>query len=827
LVASNDPLIILDGMQYDGVLGDLNPYDIASVDVLKDASSTAIYGSRGANGVIIITSKRGITSKPKITLESTGGIQSTYGRLPYANGVQYAEYAREAYRTQGGYPFSTTNAAQDAIIFDAIELPTVLAGGNGLDYQDMIIQNGNQQKHQLTVSGGSETSKYNVTGNFFKQEGIMKGDEFNRISLSPKLDFTISPTFSAGTSIQLNYTNNSELSNPIALTQYAFNGNPLGQVYEKDGITPRFALTTDGFEINPMVDYWYDSHRADNKGWGGSLNAFMNAKIIPGLSYRLQLGTNFRLGTNKASDGYYSIARNLGLPVASVANSVNNFKSYQSILTYDKRIKDHHFTLTAINEFQSSRQETSGAGVSDLPYEAARYNNLGSANTVSSVSSGLRETSLLSYAGRVFYGYKSKYVFQATMRADAASQLAPGHKWGYFPSASVAWTVTQENFMKSTKNWLTDLKFRVGYGVSGNQAIAPYQTQGSLLRTTYSFNEVAGFGYRQQSQSNKDLKWESSKAYNVGVDYSLFNGKLNGNVEVYNTDTYDLLMFRKLPITSGYDQVLQNVGSTLNKGVEVGIRSTNIQKPNFRWSTGLIVSRNRTEITSLYNGTSDDIGNGWFIGHDINVYYDYNKVGIWQTSEAAQALSYGRTVGQIKDQDVNSDGKINAQDLVILGDHQPDFIGNLSNNFTYKNWDLAVAFNIRWGGMTSVGAFAPYAKKRYNKFIFDYWTPNNPTNAYPRPNQLYEDSGLDGSTLTYRDQSQINMQIFALGYTIPKAWLAKIHFNNARIYFSGENLWYWTKSELRDFNMKPDFAGNTTLTYPSTRTVIMGVNIGF
>ncbi len=825
--ASNDPLIILDGVPFYGTMNDINPYDIKTVDVLKDASSTAIYGSRGANGVIIITTKRGAITAPKFRFETYAGPQLRFGRLPYANAQQYAAWGREAFRAQpGGYPDPNISPRYDSVIFDVIELKTVQSGGQGLDYQDMLLQNGNQQKHQLTITGGSQVVRYNFSANYFKELGILPDDIFNRISLRSNTDFTLSPAITAGTSILLSYTLNGQKSNTSALG-YAFNGNPLGQVYEPDGVTPRFALTTDGFELNPMADYVYDSYRKDQKGWGAFINTFAEAKIAAGLTYRLSLGTNFKLRTTKESSGYFSLARNLGLPTASVDNQVDNFNIYESTVTYDKTIKeDHHFTLTAVQGYQTSRTENSSAGVTDLPYEASRYQNIGSANLVSGVGSNLSQWSLASFAARLFYGYKSKYLLTLSTRADGASQLAPGHKWGYFPSAAFAYRISQENFMKGTERWLSDLKLRLSYGVTGNQAISPYQTQGSLARTTYSWNEASAFGYRPLSLSNKNLKWESTAVYNLGIDFGIINNRISGNIDFYNTDTYDLLMFRKLPITGGFDQVLENIGSTNNKGWEVGIRTTNISNKNFRWNSNITAYANHTKIVELYNGKIDDIGNGWFIGQPISVYYDYNKIGIWQTEEKLGAAGYGRQVGQIKVQDVNNDGKISAADRVILGSREPKIVFSVGNNFTYKNWDVSIFANVRWGGMTSVGAFAPYSKKRYNKFIFDYWTPVNPTNDYPRPNQLYEGSGLDGSTLTYRDASQITLRQLSIGYTIPKSALARVHLSDARIYFSGENLFYWTKSELRKFNMKPDWAGDVQ-TYPALRTLVFGINVGF
>jgi TonB-linked SusC/RagA family outer membrane protein len=835
--ASNAPLIIVDGMTFYGDINDLNPADVKSIDVLKDASSTSIYGSRGANGVIMITTKTGQVSKPKFSFDSYAGPEIRYGYMPVANGPQYAEWTREAYRATGGYNSTTTDPALDALIFDVIELPTVTSGGQGQRYQDDLFRNGFQERHQLGVNGGTEAVRYSLTAGYLHQEGIMPDDMFNRISMNTKIDVTISPKVTAGTSIQLSYNANSQKSNRAALS-YAFNGDPLGQLILPDG-SINFQLTTDSYEINPMVDYWYDSYRAQGKNYSAFINAYADYKITPHLTYRVSVGTNARLGTSGDFTGYYSISTNKGLPKANVSERLTGTNSYESTLTYNKTFNENHnLTVTAVQGIQTQKQESQAASVQDLPYETSRFYNIGTANTVNAVSSGLQEWALLSYVGRINYGYKSKYLATVSMRVDGASQLAEGHKWGYFPAVSLAYRISQEKFMEGTKNWLQDLKIRLSYGVTGNQAISPYQTQGSLTRTTYAWNEANGFGYRPLTFANKNLKWESTGVYNFGLDFALIKGRISGSIDLYNTHTYDLLMYRKLPVTTGFDQVLENVGSTSNKGLEMSIHSTNISKNGFDWKTDLSFSANRTKIDELYSGKVDDIGNRWFIGQPINVFYDYEKIGIWQLDEAAEAAKYGETVGQIKVKDQQPDNKHNSDDMVILGNPDPKWIANISNQFKYKNFDLGFTVYVRWGGMTSVGNFAPYSKKRYNKFIFDYWTPTNPTNAYPRPNQLYDNAGgLWGTTLTYRDASYIRVSTASFGYSLPKSILTKIKISSARVYFTTENPFYWTASELRKFNMKPDFAptrGTTDITdtystgtYPATRTFVLGVNLVF
>jgi len=831
--ASNDPLIILDGSPYYGLINDINPYDIETVDVLKDASSTAIYGARGANGVIIITTKRGTIGAPRVILESFAGPTATYGTIPFADGEQYAEIGREAYRAIGDYPEGGTSEEYDEIIFDEIEIQAIRKGGKGLNYQDLLYEAGFRQKHQLTVMGGSENVKYNVSGNFFNQEGIIPGDEYNRYSLRTNLDFTFSPKITGGASILLNHSYNKKKTS-AALFQ-AFQSSPLGKLYEDDG-SPRFTATADGLVLNPLADYIWDSYRWDDKRWGGVLNVFAEAKILPELTYRLNLGSNFNLNTTKESAGFYSLARNLGTPTADIANSVDNLLLYESIITYNKTFNEkHQLTITGIHGTQSTRIETSGVGVSDLPYEPSRYHNIGSATLVNSVGSNLVETSLLSYAGRVFYGYDSKYLLTLSIRADGASQFSTDHKWGYFPSVAFAYRLSSEKFMKSTENWLNDLKIRLSYGVTGNQGILPYQTQGGANRSAYSWNEAPGFGYYPVELENNDLKWETTAVTNLGVDFNIINGRISGSVDAYKTNTYDLLMFRKLPITSGYDQVLQNIGRTKNDGLEISLNTVNIVGENFDWKTNLTYFSNRTKIDELYNGKVDDVGNRWFIGQPIEVFFDYKKIGIWQESERDEAASFGEEPGQIKVLDVDNDGAITDADRMVLGSTQPDFVGNMTHSFRVKNFDFSFQTYIRWGGMASIDAFEPFAKKRYNKLVFDYWTPTNPTNNYPRPNQLYEDGGLYGTTLTYRDNSLISLRQISLGYRFPQVLMERLPFSSLRLYISGENIAYWTKSELSKFNMQADLAGSVPdggvsrviSTYPATRTLTLGINLQF
>jgi TonB-linked SusC/RagA family outer membrane protein len=837
-VASNDPLIILDGMTFYGELNDINPYDIKSIDVLKDASSTAIYGSRGANGVIIITTKRGQVSKARITLESQAGIQAAYGKIPLMNSDQWIERYREGLRMSGIVENELDNEIIKAI--GDTEWANYKAGVS-TDWQDLILQNGWQQKHQLSVQGGTEAVQYNIAFNVFNQEGMIPTRKFDRYTLRPNIDINFSKNFKVGLSTLLSYNKRHSkmyYASTLGAEGYASGWNdaaalpPTATPYDAEGNLLMYPGNTTTFYVNPLLDLKNDSYRWENIRYGAFINLYAEWQILPSLLYRLNLGTDVTTNSNKTSAGSDSNYRRGKASYAYIRNSTSNRYSIENILTYNKLFNDiHQLTLTGIHSYHTSHMEDNDITVNNLPYDPARWYNIGAASTVSGYDSDLDEWKLLSFAGRAFYGLKDKYLLTLSIRADGATQFADNHKWGYFPSAALAWRISEESFMKVTNKWLSNLKLRLSYGVSGNQGISPYQTQGSLSGTTYAFDEGEAYGLRPGDLANKDLKWETTAVYNLGLDFGLLDGRINGNVELYKSRTTDLLMYRNLPITSGFAQVLENVGVTQNKGVEVGLHTLNIKKKYFSWNRDLSFYLNREKIVELYNGKIDDVGSGWFIGRPIEVFYDYKKIGIWQLGEEEEAAKYNRVPGQIKIQDTNEDGSITDADRVILGSRQPDFVLSLLNTFRYRDWDLSFSFNTRWGQTNHTRSFGIDAFTNTNKPLFNYWTPTNPTNEYPRPDQS-RSSYLEGSSLQYRDGSFIRLRTLSLGYTLPKDFVNSLYIQNVRVYFTGDNLWYWTKAEYRDMNLEPEWAGDnsssyTDLYFPASRTFIIGLNITF
>ena len=826
--ASNEPLFILDGLPFYGNLGDINPHDIVSVDVLKDASATSIYGSRGANGVVIITTQRGEIGTPRFRLESYVGPKLHVGRIPYGDANYHAAYKREANRTAGNYPDPGINDELDQVVFEPEEYNN-LQTGTSYDYPEMLFQNGTQMKHQLSVDGGTEVVKYNIAGNTYNEEGIISGLTFDRYSLRTNID--ISPSgqneMNFGVSTLLTYSLRHRDSNLGAIGR-SFNNSPLGQAFNEDGSLRFTPITGESLAGNPLADYEWDSYRWDDERWAGYISMYGDYKIFPTLTYRINIGADINVQNRKESAGFYSISRNMGAPSANLVSWRNNRLIYESILTFDKIFNDiHNITITGIHGVQTSNLQSASIYVTDVPYEPSRYHNVGSAGIINSVGSNLQEWSLLSYAGRVNYGYDNRYLLTLTMRADGASQFSPDHKWGYFPSAAFAWRISEEGFM-SEVTWLHNLKLRLSYGVSGNQAISPYQAQGGLSSTTYSFGETGAFGYRPSELANRDLRWESTAVQNIGLDFGLLGGRISGYIDMYNTDTYDLLMFRMLPSNTGYTSVIENVGNTNNKGLEIQLHTVNLSEGNLRWNTDFTFYRNRERIVELYGGKVDDVGSRWFIGEPINVFYDFKKIGIWQTGEADEAAQYNRKPGEIKLFDVNGDGQYTDADRMVLGSPETDFVMNITNRFSYNNWDFSFIGYLRWGGMASVESFQLDAFSRSNQLMLDYWTPENPVNTNPRPNEGRGSQGhYNGSTLRYRDASLFRLRQVSLGYRIPDILLNRASISDAKIYVTGENLWYWTKSELAEFNIEPESHTGHIPLYPALRTIILGLNISF
>ncbi|GAC1375472.1 MAG: TonB-dependent receptor [Hymenobacter sp.] len=844
--ASNDPLYVVDGIPIAGGIDDINSQDIASMEVLKDASATGIYGSRGANGVVLVTTKRGKAGKTVVSYDGYYGTSTALGKVDVMNGPQFAEFKREAYRTAGIYD-DANPAASDKKTFTAVELDGI-AQGRSTDYQSLLLRTGTIQSHQVGVQGGSEKTQFAVSGNYFQDKGILKTTDFTRYTFRVNLDHQINDRIRIGTSTFGVYSINNGADSPInnpsfdgfpnpsysARGFHPFGGalaeNPLGKPFDDQG-NLIFLPTPDGLRSNPAAEVVPGANIAETRTFRLFNSIYAEWKIVDGLKYRVNFGpdlTNQRFGR---FTGTYTNARRLGAPTGRTEYGQRFNYTVENILTYNKTFNSvHNLGLTALHSVQRDNYETAFIDVNAVSAESQQFYNLGQAGSFNAPGTDLQTWTLQSFMGRVNYDYKEKYLLTLTGRYDGSSRFGSNNKYGFFPSMAVGWNAGDEEFFKGL-SWLDQLKVRASYGSIGNTGIAPYQTQSLLARTSYAFGTSPAYGYRVGTLGNDDLKWETTSTANIGTDFSLWKGRVYGSIEAYQADTRNLLLYDQLPISNGFDRVLENVGHTRNRGIEVTLTTVNVNNASgFKWSTDLQYTRNREAIIELFNGTQDDVGNKRFIGQPLEVYYDYQKVGIWQLGEETQAASFGQKVGQIKIKDQNGDGKIDAvNDRVILGSTIPSWAGGITNRFEFKGFDLSFFVYARIGNMirsdfhTSTNNLAG----RYNNLNINYWTPNNPTNDFPRPNKDQE-FPIYNSTLQYFDGSFVKVRNINLGYNFSLAMAQRLKFSALRVYTSIQQPFIFATFRSKYKGIDPETTDAVSANQiPSVRQVTFGVNAKF
>ncbi|MCW9706373.1 SusC/RagA family TonB-linked outer membrane protein [Fodinibius salsisoli] len=816
LTAGNDPLFVVDGIPYSGGLSDINTENIESMEVLKDASATAIYGSRGANGVVIITTKRGGNHETMVSYDGYYGMSVQLSNPDVFNAEEFADMKREAYRHSGEYD------GDDTDIFQPPELESI-ENGNSYDYTDRVTDDfGYQQSHNITVQGGNQSTQFAISGNFFNEVGIIPGQSFDRYNLRVNLDHDISDRLHIGTSTLLARNVRKVGSNPFGT---ALSMNPLGNPYDEDG-TLDFRPTNDGLIANPLNDLVPGKMLDDRNRIRIFSNIFAEYDISDNFSYRLNFGPDLSSYRRGIFQGTLTTARAEGTPYAEKEEELSFNYTLENILNYQQDFGNiHSIKATGLFSIQSSKFEEDIIAVSGLPYESQKYHNLGTGDQTENIESFLYEWSIMSFMGRINYQLNDRYLFTVSGRADGSSRLAEGNKWGIFPSAAIGWRITEEPFMEN-QDLFSNLKLRASYGVTGNTAIDPYQTRSLLAQTTYQFGEEAGFGYAPNQISNPELQWETSSQVNIGLDFGLWDSRVTGGIEVYETTTTDMLLERNLPITSGFGSVFQNIGETKNRGLEITLNTQNIvgtSRDDFTWSSDLTFGANDEEIVELFGDGEDDVGNQWFIGAPLTVFYDYEKIGIWQEDEASAADSYGQAPGDIKVRDQNEDGVINEQDRVIQGTNLPDWTAGFANHLSYKGIDFSVYLYASVGQTIDNSFERPNLIGRYNTADVDYWTPENPTNKHPRPESGIE-SPLYGSSRGYEDGSFLKIRNVRLGYNLPVSLTNQLGIRSLRIYANAETPLLFSKTG----NIDPEqYDGVIEGEVPTTRLYTLGVNINF
>jgi len=809
--AATGPYVVVDGIpltKTGGSLNDINPNDIASVEILKDASAVAIYGTNGANGVILVTTKRGTTGKPVIRYNAYAGIENIAHMLTPRNGQEYTQKYADF--------MAQTNQVPQYPVPNIGELANYNAGIT-TDWIKEATQTGIIQDHNVSISGGTPDVKYFISGDYLNQKGAVRGYDFKRTSFRSNLDVTVTDFLTVGTS--LFFTNNNTDGGRVNLL-FATAMSPYAVEYNPNGTYKIFPMAPEQLFTNPMLGLVTDRiDRSTNINGNGYAEVKFSGALT-GLKYRLNAGYTFlpaRRGT------YVGRLANDLLGTATMFNSETNSYTLENVVTYTKDINKHHFDFTGLySNQQRTYVQTTGTSVNFVNDQLSFY-NLGAGSTQTNTS-GADRYGQVSQMGRLNYTYDSKYLFTVTARRDGSSVFgARTSKYGVFPSAALGWNISKEGFMQNAK-FVDNLKLRASYGKSGNEAITVYKTISTDGTIRQPFNGLTTVGVVPDNLGNPDLKWETTVGTNIGLDYSLFKGRLSGTIDAYKTTTKDLLLLRSLPIITGYANVFENIGEVANKGIEISISTKNITEGDFKWETMVVFAANKNKIVDLYGDQKSDLGNRWFIGSPISVIYDYKLTGIWQTGEDASAQDPGAKPGDLKFADTNGDGKITADDRVVLGQTAPKWTGGITNTFHYKNFNLNVFIQTAQG-MTKNNNDLNYGDetgKRNTPAEVGYWTAANRSNT--RPALSYNNTRGYGYG---SDASYTRLKDVTLSYIFGQKVLDKLHLGSLTMYASGRNLATFTNWVGWDpeNNYSPRGSGDWVNNYPTTRTFVFGANI--
>ena len=837
---SNSPLIIIDGMQ-GGSYTDIAPEDIESIEVLKDASSTAIYGSQGANGVIIITTKKGKVGETKVSYSGYYGVNGWAQYPDMLTGEDFLNVRREAYRANGSW----SSPADDVAIFSSTEWEAI-QNGDYTNWVDEVMHNGIQQSHQITATMGNEKATSYLSAGYYNEKGSFADDEMKRYSIRMNADYKMYEFLKLGATAQVTHYNTDVRASNV-LWRAATN-SPLGKAYDDDGNVILFPLGT-SFRVSPLADEADDNVAAYNElNTNVIANGYLVFTPIEGLSFRSNLGTNLKF----TRDGEYAAANSIdragqySTSISSITASNTRYYSWDNILNYTKDLGEHTFGATALTSWtKSTYDEVYAYGEGQLVPEQLFY-SLGANNRDSyNIASGFTGSQTLSFAGRINYSYGDRYLLTISSRWDGASRLS--EQWAMFPSVAGAWRISEEAFMNDTKNWLSNAKLRVSWGKTGNSGISEYGTQSGVSAHTdagfqeqgytyYTFNTVIG---------NKDLGWEISKSVDLGIDLGLWDNRLSIVFDYYNTKTDDILMLRSLPTSMGSGnntpfQTYQNIGSSRNKGIELAINSVNYDTKDFKWNTNFTFSKNNEEITSLIDGQNIYDGqrkehNSLILGAPIKSYYTFDRLGIWETSEAAEAATYFKDAaktqpfqpGDIKLRDINGDHVIDGvNDVTYIGSKTPDWVAGINNSFYFKGIDFSFYLTARWGQLLEsdfTGAFDPKGDTNFPDY-FKYWTPETTGADFPRPNNGEFFNYVGYQSYWFADGSYVKLKNVTLGYTFPDRWMKSASISNLRLYVTGANLLTFNKNSLIK-HYDPERGGAAT--DPLTRQFVFGVNVNF
>ncbi len=809
--ASTTPLYIIDGVMSNAGLDVIAPSDIESIEVLKDAASTAIYGSRASNGIILVTTKKGKTGKASITFNTNIGIQNLINKQKVLNASQFKEILDAA--TDNTYLWDKGEQR----MFDE---------GRSTDWQDLITQSGVYQNYNLGITGGSEKTTYYLGLDWVDQEGIIKNTGYQKGNIRFNLDSKLNNWLTMGAKFNVirsstNSSNTDGVAGMNSLDQgtmgSAIASKPSAPIFNEDGTYYDNLL----LRPNPVAAVTYFKNNFTQTRINASFN--LEAEILKNLKLRTENGTEYINNQSNVFQDSRMTGIYKNVNISDRENGEQFYLQTENTLTYQLNKGIHR--LTAVGGFSASIFNWTMMSAQVLNASNITQNdNLGT-GTPKSVNSDKVKSTLASFFGRVNYSLADKYLLTVTLRADGSSRFAKGHKWGYFPSGGLAWRINQEDFLKDV-NFLDNLKLRTSYGIVGNQEISSYQSMAQVDATSsrytdYVFGGTLANGSRTSILAQPDLTWEKSRQFDLGLDFAFFKNRLSGSIDGYYKYTYDLLYNVPLPLESGYRTALVNVGAMKNRGIELTLNSVNIDTKDFTWQTSLNYSFNKNEIDKLYNDL-ERVGN-YFVGQSINVIYTKRFGGIWQSDEAEIAKIYNAEPGDYKIIDRNRNNIIDDDDRDFVGQTTPQFFGSFSNTFKSHGFDLTIFLTYAGGHkiynpFAYLDSYSPSANMSPD-YYHNYWTPERPSNKYPRlgstNSQLYETDGM------YQKGDYIRLKNLELGYTLPRNIANKVYASNIRVYASVQNLVTFTK--YTGFDVETSNANP----YPACRVFMGGLTVNF
>jgi len=851
IYAANEPLYVIDGMQINtntnlswlsapisGALSNLNPGDIESIEILKDASATSIYGAKGANGVVLITTKRGKAGTDNISFEAYYGLQEITKRIEVMDAAQYAELFDEA---------GQNAAIEDGVTYEP-KYPDPMSLGEGTDWQDHIYRVAPTQNYQLTFSGGNTKTQYTISGGYFNQEGIIIGSDFKRYSFRTNIDHSIGDRLKVGTNLSVNKSK----ANMVGSSTQA--GFFPGVVNTALTISPTLSVkdSTGQYTIkDPDADAWLDNPVAVTREVRAIANTFKlvgnvygSLELIKGLDLKISLGFDQYQNINDFYNPTFTYSGTFNDGQARFAHADFTKILNENTLNYNAAFGEHKLNALAGFTYQFETQRTFVDVAMGFPNDRLEFYGIADASRVPNIMASFAEQAVVSYLGRINYGFREKYLATLTHRIDGSSKFGPNNRFAHFPSLALAWRISSEPFLENVPA-IYNMKLRASIGTSGNDAIPNYLYIPTLSTNEYYFNNTGpAIGYYQDRIGNDDLRWETTRQLDIGLDLAMLGGRISFVTDYYNKNTFDMLYYAEVPYTSGFNTALINVGSMVNNGLEFTLNTVNFTG-NFNWTTDFSISFNKNRITDLNNNNETYISDDTYklkigywsiiaVGEELGSFYGLEADGIWQLEEEEQAALYGARPGEFKYVDRNDDQKIDEADRKIIGSAQPDYFWSINNTLSYKGFEFSFYFQgVEGNDILNSNRFeleSGNGKSNAAIEMLDRWTPTNQSNKYPRANRNTDYLRMSDRYL--EDGSYIRLQLVSLGYELPSGFTEKVGVDRARIYVTGKNL--LTITDYTGFDPEVGRFGTSNIRqgydlggYPTARTYLVGINLNF